>query len=246
MAKQGGMGDNLYVGGFDLSGDIGALSKIGGGPASLVVTGINKYGYERLGGLRTGEITYQTWFNDAAGAAHPVLSTLPTTDEITTYCRGTLVGSFAASQVSQRIGYDPTRGTDGSLTFAVSAQSNGFGIEWGRLLTAGLRTDTTATSPASGYDTAAAASFGGQFYLHVTAFTGTSVTVKLQDSADNVTFADLSGAAFVAATAVGAQRISIVNTATIRRYVRVITTGTFTNAVFAVNMIKNENAGVVF
>ena len=32
--------------------------------------------------------------------------------------------------------------TDGSLTAAVSALGNGYGLEWGEQLTAGLRTDT--------------------------------------------------------------------------------------------------------
>ena len=58
MAKQGGMGDNCYVGGFDLSGDIGCLSRIGGGPALKEVTGINKSGIERIGVLRDGEISF--------------------------------------------------------------------------------------------------------------------------------------------------------------------------------------------
>ena len=43
-----------------------------------------------------------------------------------------------------------------------------------------------------------------------------------------------------------AERIAIGNTATIRRYLRVITTGGFTNCTFAVVVVKNEIAGQVF
>jgi hypothetical protein len=45
-----------------------------------------------------------------------------------------------------------------------------------------------------------------------------------------------------------AERISVANTTTIRRYVRAVTvtTGGFTSLAFSVNFIKNEIAGVTF
>lgn len=241
MAKQSGLGDNLYLSGYDLSGDVGSLSRIGGSVATLDVTGIDKSAYERIGGLRDGSIEFTSYFNDAAGQAHPVLSTLPTTDRVLTYCRGTTLGNPAACLVAKQIDYAPTRADDGALTVAVSAQANGFGLEWGRQLTAGKRTDTAATSPATGIDTTASAAFGLQAYLQVFAFTGTSVTVTIQDSADNSTFAALaSPAAFtVVSAAPTSERIAV--TGTVRRYLRVITTGTFSNAVFSVVAVKNES-----
>jgi hypothetical protein len=248
VAKQSGLGDNLYVGGYNLSGDIGSLGTIGGGPAPLDVTGIDKSANERIGGLRNGTIEFSAWFNDAAGAAHPVLSALPTTDRIITYCRGTTLGSPAAGMVAKQINYDPSRGADGSLSESVSAQSNGFGIEWGRLLTAGVRTDTGATNGAS-IDTVASADFGGQAYLQVFSFAGTDVTIKIQDSANDSTWADVTSFGFTAVTAgPTVERIALGNTATIRRYVRVITTttGGFTSCAFAVMVVKNELAGQVF
>jgi hypothetical protein len=117
------------------------------------------------------------------------------------------------------------------------------------MLTAGRRTDTTATSPATGIDTLASASFGAQAYLHVFSVVGTSVTITIQDSADNSNFLAITPSmAFTAVNggATSTQRIAVVNTTTIRRYIRVITTGTFSSAVFAVNMVKNAEAGVVF
>lgn len=250
MAKSSGLGDGLLIAGYDASGDIQALGNIGGGPAALNMTGINKSAYERIGGLRSGQIEMTTYFNHVAvtGATHDKLATLPTSDVILSYLRGTTLGDPAASIVAKQINYDATRGDDGMLTFAVSAQSNGYGIEWGRQLTAGVRTDTGATNGTS-IDTTASASFGGQAYLHVTAFSGTDVTIKIQDSADNVSFTDVASFAFTAVTAAPtSERIALSNTATIRRYVRAITatTGGFTSVSFAVNMIKNEIAGQVF
>jgi hypothetical protein len=246
VAKQSGLGDNLYVDGYDLSGDIGSLGRIGGGPAVSDVTGIVKSGFERIGLRLDGSMEYAAWWNPSASQSHDVLSALPTADRIVSYLRGTTLGSPAASMLAKDIDYAGTRGADGSLSHAVSSQSNATGIEWGVNLTAGKDTDTAATNGATvdlgalpiSYD------FGWSAYLHVFAFTGTSVTVKIQDSADGSSWLDLSGASFTAATAIGGQRIqSSSATATVRRYVRAVTSGTFTNAVFAVNFVRYEIGG---
>lgn len=248
MAKSSGIGDNCYVGGYDLSGDIGALSKISGSVALLDVTAINASAMQRIGGIRNAEISYSAFFNPTLGQEHTVLSALPTTDQQIMYCRGTTLGNPSACMVGKQIGYNPTRAANGALTFAVDAQSNGNGLEWGRLLTAGLRTDTAATN-GTGIDGTAQTAFGAQAYLQVTAFTGTDVTVKIQDSADNTTFADVSGFAFAATTAAHTtQRIATSNTATIRRYLRAVTTtsGGFTSVTFSVMVCRNPIANQVF
>lgn len=248
--KSSGLGDGLHIAGFNASGDIQQLGAVGGGPALLDVTGIDKSAHERIGGLRDGRIEMTTFFNSdpVNGATHEKLSALPRTDVILTYCRGTTLGGAAASLVAKQIGYDPTRGTDGSLTFGVAAQANGYGIEWGQQLTAGVRTDTAATN-GTAIDTTASASFGAQAYLQVFSFTGTDATITIQDSADNTTFANVTGLSFTQVTAAPAsQRIATSNTATIRRYVRVVTTttGGFTSLAFAVNFVKNQVANVQF
>lgn len=247
MTKQSGLGDLLYVNGYDLSGDIGSLGNIHGGMATFDMTDITQSAMERLGGLRDGDISFSSYMNDSAARGHTRLKTLPTTDVLVSYLRGSGIGSPMASLMAKQVNYDGTRAADGALNFNTDAVANAYGLEWGLQLTAGARTDTTATSPATGLDTLASAAFGLQAYLHVFAFTGTSVTVTLQDSADNSTFAAIGGGvAFTAATAIGAQRIATVNTQTVRRYVRAITTGTFSSAVFAVQLSKNDVAGVVF
>lgn len=247
MAKQSGLGDNFYVHGYDVSGDLGSVS-VSGGPAALTVTGIDKGAYERIGGLRTGAMSWQAWFNPANDRAHDRFSTLPTSDVHCTYFRGTTLGNPAACQVSKQINYDGSRGDDGSFTFSVEAQCNGFGVEWGRSLTAGVRTDTGATNGSS-IDTAASASFGAQAYLQVFAMTGTDATVKIQDSADNSSFADVTGLTFTQLTAGRtAERLATANNATIRRYLRAVTVTTagFSSLAFAVVVVKNEIAGQVF
>lgn len=251
MSKQSGLGDNLYVAGYDLSGDIGSLGTIHGGPAPLVVTGIDKSAMERIGGVRDGAMEYVAYFNDSAGQAHPVLSALPTSSITLTYCRGTALGSPAASMIGKQLNYDPTRATDGSLTFNVAEPADGYAIEWGRQGTAGKRTDTAATNGTSVDFGTGSTTFGLQAYLQVFAFTGTDVTIKIQSSSDNGAgdaFSDVTGAAFTAVTAApGTQRIATANNLTIERYLRVVTTttGGFTSVTFAVNIIRNDTL-VVF
>lgn len=243
MAKESGLGHALYIGGNDLSGDFTALNNIGGGPAPLTVTGIDKSAFERIGGVRDGRIEATSWWNPAL--SHPVLSALPTTDVYEMYCCGTSLGRPAANLVAKQINYDGSRTDDGSFTFSTSSQANGYGLEWGVLLTAGKRTDTGATN-GTGVDlTTVSTTFGAQTYLQVFAFTGTDVTIKVQDSADNVSFADVTGLSFTAVTtAPGAQRVATSSGATIRRYVRAVTTtsGGFTSCQFAVSFIRNDVA----
>lgn len=244
MAKTSGLGDNFYIAQYDLSGDTASLSSIHGGNSPLPVTGINQFGMARIGGKRDGGISFTAFWNDAAlTGSHAVLKTLPLTDVIGSYFRGAAVGNDAASMTSKQLNYDPTRGQDGSLTSAVELQANGYGLEWGTQLTAGLRTDTVATNGTS-IDTTASASFGGQAYLHVTAFSGTDVTIKIQDSANNSAFADVAGFGFTSVTAATSERIALGSSATLRQYIRVVTatTGGFTSVTFAVNCIKNSTA----
>ncbi|MFH9073450.1 hypothetical protein [Streptomyces alboflavus] len=156
MSKQSGLGQAFYLGGYDLSGDTGAGNEIGGGlTGTQDVTGIDKSAPERVGLLRDGRLNWTSFFNPASGRAHGVLSSLPTTDRHEMWATGTSLGSEAACMVAKQIDYNPTRGADGSLTISVSSLANAYGLEWGTLLTAGQRTDTSATNGTAvefGYD----------------------------------------------------------------------------------------------
>lgn len=244
MTKQSGLGDNFYLDGYDLSGDVGSISRVGGGPAALDVTAINKSGYERIGGVRDGAIEWSTFWNVATDQEHDALSTLVLTNRIGTYCRSTTLGNPAACSVGRQVNYDFSRENDGGLSGEVQLLSNGFGVEWGRLMTAGIRTESVATN-GTGVDFAASTSFGLQAYLQVFAITSGTATIKLQESSDDGavdTYADVTGGGFTAVTARTSERIATANNLTVERYLRVVTTGTFSGLSFAVVVVKNETA----
>lgn len=241
MAKESGLGDNFYVSGYDVSGDVTAIDTISGGPSLLENTGINKFGMERVGGVLESQMACTSWFNPTANQAHDRLSNLPVTDILASYRHTTTLGAAAADLLAKQINYDMSRGDDGSLTFEVEAQgSAGVPLEWGVQLTAGKRTDSAATN-GTGIDFTTSSAFGLAAYLHVFAFTGTSVTVKIQESSDNAVgdpYADVVGGAFTAATGITFQRIATATPLTVERWLRVVTTGTFTNAMFSCTVVR--------
>lgn len=248
MAKQTGLATSFWVDGVDLSGDINSLQSVACPMAIIPQTAITQSGMARAGGLQDGAMSVTAYFNPSTAQAHPTLSAHGRSDRILTYATGSLVGSPAACLNAKQVTYDPTRADDSQLTIAVEAQGNGFGLEWATLATAGKRTDTAATNGA-GIDQSASSAFGLQAYLHVfTGFAGTSVTVKLQHSNDNGgvdPYTDLTGGGFTAATGITFQRIATTSSLTVKRWLRVVTTGTFSNAVFAVAVNRNLTS-VVF
>lgn len=250
MAKSPGMGHRLFIDGYDVASDVSSVSNLSVPMTVQTVTGIDKYAIERIGLLHDCTAEFGHYWNPtnvAGDAIHLVLKGLPRTDRQVSYLAGTTAGAPMLSLVSKQVNYDWTRGTDGSMTGTTSCQGNAYGGAWGVSMTAGKRTEATAGNVAS-VDLGTlpvSYSFGWSAYLHVFAFTGTSITVKIQDSADNATFADVTSAAFTAATAIGVQRIGTAagSPATVRRYVRLVTTGTYSNATYAVNFVRNEAAG---
>lgn len=247
MAKTTGMGAAFYIDGYDLSGDIGSLSRISSTRGVTEVPGIDVSAQERLHVHKDGGLEYSAWFNPTTGQSHPVLSVIPSTDRHAMYLHRATLGAPAAACVAKQTDFSPNRPADGSFTLGVTVESNAYGLEWGDMLTAGKQTDTAAGN-GTGVDLLASTAFGLQAYLQVFSFTGTSVTVTIQESSDNGVgdaWAAVTGGAFTAATARGTQRIQTARGQTVERYLRVATTGTFTSAVFAVMVVKNP-VSVVF
>lgn len=241
MAKQSGIGDNLYVDGYDLSGDVGAIDSIEQSQGLFDVTAIDKGAIERLGLQRDASMAFNYYFNDVAGQSHPVLKTVPSTDRIICYYRGTSLGGNVFALVGKQTDNSFNREQDGSLLGSFTAEkSNGGDDGWCVSMTAGKRTDTSATE-GTGVDNAAASAAGLVAFLQAFSFSGTDVTVKIQESSDNGSgdaFADVTGGGFTQITTGGpplAQRIAT-GAIAVERYLRAVTvtTGGFSSLVFAV------------
>ena len=242
MAKRSALGMGAAYAGYDLANDIMSLD-IAGGNSPIDRTGIDKSAHERIGGLLDGSINLTSMFNDATGREHLVGRAQTANDRQMVVFLASTIGASAAGMVGKQLDYAGTRGTDGALDFSLPHPGNGFSLEWGKLLTAGWRTDTTGTNGAS-LDNTAASSTGWSAYLQVLDVTGTNVVVTLEDSADNAAFAVFTGSAFTSATADNTvQRIQGAVGATVRRYVRAVSSGTFTSATFLVMLTRTPTGG---
>jgi hypothetical protein len=247
VTKESGLGAGFFLSGYDFSGDVVSVRELSGGPALLEgCTGIDKLAVERLGGQRSGAQRITTWFNPAANMGHKRLSTLPLGDQQGQYWHRTVIARPVHCMVGKQLNYDGNRGEDGAFTFESDIESNAFGGEWATGMTAGKRVDSTATNGtavdfASGAF-AGSSTFGAQFYLQVFAFTGTSVTIKIQESSDNGAdaYADVTGGGFTVVNGITHERIQTARGLTVERFLRVVTTGTFSSVTFAVAGVRND------
>lgn len=244
MSKQTGLGDQLFVSGYDIGGDIQSIGNLATPVATIDLTGITKSAHERGFGLADSAGEFVSFFNDADDAAHEVLSNLPRANSHIMYLRGAGQGRQSFAMIGKRTDYAGSRGDDGSLTFNVAAAGDGSVGEWCVQLTDGKITHTAADAE-PGVDLGAGApAFGWQAYLQVFAFTGTSATISLETSADDGVgdpYAALTDGTFTTVTGRTVERLeSSSATAAVERYVRVVTTGTFSSLVFAVVFNRNN------
>lgn len=307
--KTSGLGDNFYVGGYDLSGDVASVDQITTPTGTFDVTGVKAQAHERIYGLRDASlqftsffdfsgavstpsfpattvaqvstynfpvlvtiaagtvtdvsvngssvgsgdgsyllpafgsitVTYTgspTWAWAAVGAEHDILSVLPRTDTVASYFRGSTLLNPTFSVIGKQLNYDLTRDNTGNMTLKCQVQANAYGGEWGKQVTAGLRTDIAGTTGAA-VDLGAGSANGAQAYFQLTAFAGTNVTIKVRHcTTSGGTYADLISSG--ALTAAGAVRVTAAGT--VNEFLKIVTSGTFTYATFAVAFTQNAAA----
>ena len=241
MAKKTGLAQNFYVHGYDLSGDVGSIASAGSPRGIHEVTALNASAVERLLGLSDAMLAFNTWFNDAALQEHIALRGLPKTDINVMWALGTTVGDAVAFFIAKQSNYDWTRGQDGSLEGTVEALGNaatagGEGLWWGVMLSAGKITHASSGSSAS-FDDTAQTTQGARLQLQVFDIDSGTPTVVVEDSANDSSWATLKS---FTAVADGAEPASeqVQVTGTVERYVRLTTTGTFSNLDFAVAYMR--------
>jgi len=236
MAKKSGLGQQIFVHGYDLSGDVAAINNASSPRELLDSTALNASAHERIMGLTDGNLAVNSWFNDSTEQEHAAFKGLPTTDRIVTWAFGATRGDVAACLVSKQINYDGSRGSDGSLSFTIDSQANGVGLDWCETLTTGKETHSSAGSSTS-RDDGAATSAGMVAYLEIVDCDSGTPTVTIQQSSDNGSsdaFATvLSFTAVGYASAPTAERVTV--SGAVERYLRITTTGTFSNLDFIVS-----------
>lgn len=94
----------------------------------------------------------------------------------------------------------------------------------------------------NGIDHLASTSFGLAGYLHAFSIGSGSATLTIQDSANRIAWANVTGGGFTAVTGATTQRIQTAKNGTVRRYIRVNVTGVFTNLVAVVSVVPYLNA----
>lgn len=142
----------LFAAGYDVSGDIAALSRAGGGPNLIDTSPLSLAGTRRLAGRFDGEIAASVLFNPTG--AHVPFAALPTTAVPLMFALpGTAAGDFVTMLVAKQADYSANDGNDLATLFSLSAMaSEGYPLEWGKMITAGKRTDTSATASGTGID----------------------------------------------------------------------------------------------
>lgn len=237
MAKSSGLAQQIFVHGYDLSGDVAAINSASSPRTLLDITALNASAVERLVGLSDGNLSVNSWFNDATEQEHAAFKAgLVATDRIVTWALGAARGDVAACLVSKQLNYDASRGADGSLSFTVDSQGNGVSLDWCNTLTTGRETHGSAGSSTS-RDDGAASSAGMVAYLEIADCDSGTPTVIIQESSDNGSgdawATVLSFTAVGYASAPTAERITV--SGAVERYLRVTTTGTFSNLDFCVS-----------
>jgi len=248
MSKTTGIGERFYVNQYDLSGDVGALGTIASSRNQQDVTTLPNVAIARLGLLRDGHLAYTAFFDADTGQEHLVLRNLPQSG-LYTWCTGTTAGADTASLVANASDYTLNRGADGSLVATPTADANGYGLQWGNLLTvgaqlfasSGIGTAVDDYYPSFGGVSAPPTNFGLAAYLHVLSLDSGTATVHIQDSAVGVSYADITGAVFTGATGATSQRIATSATQAVNRYLRLNVTGTFAKLTAVVSVVRYIN-----
>ena len=232
MAKSSGLGQNFYVTGRDISGDVSAIDNAGSPRQIFVTTGIDKAATERLLGRSDGNLSWTTFFNDAANQQHAILGSHPTTDITIIWALGTSLGSVAAGLVAKQVFHNGTEAADGSLTFSTEAQGAGSPLEWGNMVTAGKVTHSSAGTSTG--DVTAQTTVGGIGYLQIFSLGSGTPTVLIEHSSDTSNGIDGSWSTLLtfATQAQGGERKVV--TGTVRKGLRLKTTGSFSNCVIAI------------
>lgn len=212
MAASHGKNARCYANGTDVSS---YLTSVGADATADVadISGLGSGAKSYVAGLKDATLALDGIFYGAAGESDEILAAALAGVVVACWLpQGDGFGNVCYGLNALETAYGPTTSLDDAGKFTAAAQAQN-GLERGVVLHA-LGAEV-ATGNGAAHDNAAATTAGGAAYLQATAATGATV-IKVQDSADNVTFADI--ATFTSFAARTKERIAI--SGTIRRYTR--------------------------
>ena len=241
MAKVSGLNTRLYVQGYDLSGDANAIGSMGWSQSLYDVTTLDSSAVKRIVGEASGEVSVDVFFDAASNKSHSVFTSnsgkQPSTDQVVLVPWGSAVGSKSAGLVAKQADYSVNSAIGSPITATATYSSNATPTEFGEMLTAH---DDTHSSAGSGtvVDSGAATTNGASAYLQLLSLDSGSVTVNLQESTSSggsyANFMTFSTVAAAGAPTAVRQTME----GTVQRYIKVTTTGTFSNAKIAVALCR--------
>ena len=239
MAKQAAHGTRIYLDGYDLSGYLTATD-LGVEQETPVVTCFGDAGPRAVVGNYGVAVSASGLFDGAAGRIDEIIDALRGNDSdhyLTQLFGGTVAGSISYDSIA-RMASEPRKADIGGAVMLDFSLAGSGGMARGMVLA--NKTSTGAENIAGvnqGVTTA------GQVYavtFRLLAFTGTSVTMKLQESQNDGapdTYADIAGLTSGALSALGAVRVT--TAAASEAWKRVVLSGTYSSALILVT------AGVV-
>lgn len=221
MTASHGTSTRVYFNALDISGYLNTAT-LSGTTATADASVFTSPAKEYSVGQRDRTFTSAGYY--AAAATAIIEPGLGASTGVLTFCPGGVaVGDYAWLSSVTGTSYAPSDNISGTVAFAFDAQTSGLTAFGYILHPFGEDTNTTT---GSSKDDAAQTTTGWTAHLHVSAVDGGSWVVKLEDSANNSAWSDVSGGAFAAATGATSERLVSASGATLRRYVRYTATRT--------------------
>jgi len=236
MAFIAGKNSDVLFGAFDLTSYFNNLS-FSRETNAITTTMFGDDNESYIAGIDSATLDLSGLFDGGTDANDEELSNafaVTTSTPLTVFQNGTTAGEPCVLLDSKIQNYT----IDSSVSDAVAVSSSFTGNNFGRGLSLYALTNTSATVTTTAVDFGSSTAFGGQAFLHCTAHSSANIAVKLQSSADNASFADVTAGGFTAITGTTSERIA--PTGTINRYVRLVITVTSGSATFQVSFSPNK------
>ena len=176
-------------------------------------------------GLNDGTISLSGMFDGDAGAVDNTLTSVIGTDgpsPVLVAGGGVAIGNRCMISGVDQTSYEISSPVADVVSISAEMQSSG-GVDSAVLLHA--LTSESASTTSTSVDNGASTSDGGVAHLHLVSSTRNgSVVVKIQHSADDVTFADLVTFASLSSSTTGSERVVVASGTTVNRYLRATST----------------------